>query len=148
MYWPKIYKEILYCIADVNPSESSNVEVLQTGSPSSLIHLIHRRSTGSDITSNHMTSNHWHKVEGIVPHRTRPISNSILPSVETTAEDLTSNMAEDETLFREVEDEADILLYTIMETDLFYIDAEDYVAVANSTAFRDYEAIEFYVSNA
>ena len=144
----------------MQPSEATSVETLHTGSPSSMIHIIHKRSTGSDITSDHMTrSNHWHKVEGIVHHRPRPLSNSIPPFVETTVDNsvnrvdhVTANMTDDETLFREVEENGDnedeILLYAVMETDLLYVDAEDYIAVANSTTFRDYDAIEFYVSHA
>ena len=133
------------------------MQVLHTGSPSSLIHTIHRRSTGSGITSDHMTGNNWHKLEGIVSHRTRSINKNTVRAAETTVNDLTNGadhmttkMADDEAIFREVEDidfdEDEILVYEVRETNLFYIDNEDYIVVANSSTFPDYEAIEFYVS--
>ena len=56
--------------------------------------------------------------------------------------------AADAPLFQEEEDVrlSEDLIFNVMETDQFYIDDENYIAVANSTGFEDKDNVEFYVS--
>ena len=68
----------------------------------------------------------------------------------TSQDHVTTDLTEDEALFQEEEDisfrDPD-LVYTIVNTELFEIDDEDYIAVVDSSTFADYDNVEFYVSN-
>lgn len=144
----------MFIILGIQPSVSSDTASLLTGSPSSLDHAIHRRSISNRFTSGHATNGGWTSARQTTADHTRSATHVVTRMGQSTARQFMTSgshapsAAADAPLFQEEEDVrlSEDLIFNVMETDQFYIDDENYIAVANSTGFEDKDNVEFYVS--